>query len=1436
MYAILVSFFFYNFFAADCPSDCNGRGKCEPIGSWYQNGRQFQYDSSFLLWEEHKMFGCQCDAGFTGSSCEYRMCPRADDPFTANQYSKSIHITTSVASGSLGGNFIFSFMGETVPFSAVQDAVSESECKELIESLKSIDTATCTIKSNANGGNDIWIIFDKFSEDYFVLNNVHVHDGNPSISKFLCNVQSLTGDTAACSVEDTDLGATSQGTYTGSVDATYIIEISSQGDGNGQMFKWRASNDWWMNEQQMSDSSFITLSRGVEVKFNSVYGHTIGAQWNIPVTVAKAQVTSVEIDTVTTGSDIDLKYFTLYSQAGTKIAVYFDKSNSVAFTGDHDVVLTVTAFVDGDDSTALATAAQTIIDANGELSATVSTSLISITDANVGVVANAPSEDTADLYLEINIAQAGTVASTATSISLASSSKEYLPCAGRGSCNLSKGLCTCDTDFHGTACGDMRTFYVVDGNDDGNSMEIGSRSVGYIGTMLKLDAAADVDANAYTFLDCTARGISVFSVSDSGVLTCADDVDIKRYTYISSSLAGGQLIVKRFGMIVNAGGMIVEHGLSEFKEGGKIIGGLEVYDDDNAADLPRVDVDVMNIRNSNTGFSHDLLIIDSARGASNSYRSIEAFTNCAISELQMFALYGDGTLLFLPAAQSDSFNLKVSDAGFISTIFDVSTNKATNSDFDFLRAITNNNERFTISGEGVMNLYCTSTDLNCYTLSGTDISYTGSFFKAKIDADIATLYKMFDFNANGSDLVTGDNDGKVTVHQGGLEVSADGATIEGGMEIYDGLTAEVGLRLESEALVTADSLTMEGNNVIATTDTGEAGYVASIISTDSVFTGTTLVVSESQLSSNYKLLDLATSDCPIHLGGTYTNGAPSTDTLTIEITSAGKFKYNTNADAQSAELDSSEYWTDVTWGLKASFDSWASVGSYTFDMDTLSCNTFSSRFSVGGSGTLTTSVLGDLATDGEHHFRRATVHASNVYDDVGSGDTICEFENNAYSSGAFATVASITVADTGGASAGVMSFKTKENGSALTDALVTSATLTEFKGDANFGTSGDAVKHALTIGKSGVDTELTVNSFITTNLVWEGTTDDEFETTLTFPATADMTLTFPDDLRDHCPKEWDEYGGMCYKVSDTATTWAAKDCDSFYTGATFYTSWSTIEYLKSIETYLASQTEDVFVGMESDGTGTWTFIGGGATPYGHDYNFNWGGGSPTGTNKCLMWDGANKYFVDVDCAGAGTAMSLCAFDDLLTANPASVVDTAEIITTGNLEKITRFGTVDTEFSITVTDNWIHSDSTVEGLEIIETSDERLKKDITPIPTEDSLNLIRSLEGVSYFWNNETRPNSPTDKQLGFIAQAVEEVLPELVKTESKGNKAVAYTKMFPLLVNSLQEIDSQYEYKKNSIKERIQKQKDVLEDQNQRITALTEQISKLMASSRSIRN
>jgi len=90
-------------------------------------------------------------------------------------------------------------------------------------------------------------------------------------------------------------------------------------------------------------------------------------------------------------------------------------------------------------------------------------------------------------------------------------------------------------------------------------------------------------------------------------------------------------------------------------------------------------------------------------------------------------------------------------------------------------------------------------------------------------------------------------------------------------------------------------------------------------------------------------------------------------------------------------------------------------------------------------------------------------------------------------------------------------------------------------------------------------------------------------------------------------------------------------------------------------------------------------------------------------------------------------------------------------------------------------------------QFVSCSDARYKKNIAAIP--NAIDKITRLRGVSFDWRQEEFPelNFSKDRNLGFIAQEIKEVLPEVVSQDSKGYYSVAYSNVVPVLVEAIKE-------------------------------------------------
>ena len=92
--------------------------------------------------------------------------------------------------------------------------------------------------------------------------------------------------------------------------------------------------------------------------------------------------------------------------------------------------------------------------------------------------------------------------------------------------------------------------------------------------------------------------------------------------------------------------------------------------------------------------------------------------------------------------------------------------------------------------------------------------------------------------------------------------------------------------------------------------------------------------------------------------------------------------------------------------------------------------------------------------------------------------------------------------------------------------------------------------------------------------------------------------------------------------------------------------------------------------------------------------------------------------------------------------------------------------------------------------VLANSDARLKDNIDTI--DGGLERVQELRGVSFNWTNQE------EKQLGFIAQEIKEVLPEVVEQDNKGFYTVNYSAVVPVLVEAIKELKAEIDELKNN--------------------------------------
>ncbi len=89
--------------------------------------------------------------------------------------------------------------------------------------------------------------------------------------------------------------------------------------------------------------------------------------------------------------------------------------------------------------------------------------------------------------------------------------------------------------------------------------------------------------------------------------------------------------------------------------------------------------------------------------------------------------------------------------------------------------------------------------------------------------------------------------------------------------------------------------------------------------------------------------------------------------------------------------------------------------------------------------------------------------------------------------------------------------------------------------------------------------------------------------------------------------------------------------------------------------------------------------------------------------------------------------------------------------------------------------------------IEELSDARYKKNIEKL--NGALENVLKIQGVTYNWRQNEFPERSFGSQteIGFIAQDLEKIYPELVNTNDEGYKSVQYSHMVPVLLEAIKE-------------------------------------------------
>ncbi len=147
-----------------------------------------------------------------------------------------------------------------------------------------------------------------------------------------------------------------------------------------------------------------------------------------------------------------------------------------------------------------------------------------------------------------------------------------------------------------------------------------------------------------------------------------------------------------------------------------------------------------------------------------------------------------------------------------------------------------------------------------------------------------------------------------------------------------------------------------------------------------------------------------------------------------------------------------------------------------------------------------------------------------------------------------------------------------------------------------------------------------------------------------------------------------------------------------------------------------------------------------------------------------------------------------------------------------------FSTAGLTSSAVITGTGIEVSGVVTASGAALTSDRRYKDNITPL--NSALDSVMKLRGVSYEWKTEEYPdhNFDNNTHYGFIAQEVEEVIPDVVGTDERGWKTLRYMGFTPVLVEALKEQQNE-----------IQKLREENEDLREEVVGLKARMDRIEA-------
>jgi hypothetical protein len=187
-------------------------------------------------------------------------------------------------------------------------------------------------------------------------------------------------------------------------------------------------------------------------------------------------------------------------------------------------------------------------------------------------------------------------------------------------------------------------------------------------------------------------------------------------------------------------------------------------------------------------------------------------------------------------------------------------------------------------------------------------------------------------------------------------------------------------------------------------------------------------------------------------------------------------------------------------------------------------------------------------------------------------------------------------------------------------------------------------------------------------------------------------------------------------------------------------------------------------------------------------------------------DGGDDGFLRLSAGGGSSASAQSSIDITGYSNVTDMLNNIVMRTAGTERiRIDNVGNVGMGTSSPTVKLQVNGDIIANS--IAGSSDIRYKKNIRSV--ENALDKVKALRGVYFNWNQNDYPDRQfgSNVELGFIAQEVEKIVPEIVtKDKTKEEyRSVKYDKLVALLVEAIKEQQKQIDSLKVEMKLKINK-------------------------------